>query len=287
MLSVVLAASMLFACGDPIETPVTPPDTPDTPEQPKPETPQPGFESQFEKHIALWEFTGAWCANCPAGYTNMNFLLTTSSRFTDCVHPMAFHSDDSGKDELALEGKVTDKIMMDLNVASLGFPSYVVDMSLGGSLVESVNLKEHLNQTLEDNVPCCGVAVASEISQTGTASVKVKLYSELNATWRIAVYVVEDKVKYYQKDGMKEHDSYTHRHVVRRIVSESYRGDRIGNGKVAADTEVEAAYEIKLDETWNLENASVYALALDAQGIVNNMNHCMIDGGNSDYKRIN
>ena len=281
---------MLFACDGPIDTPVVPSDEPETPAEPsqpsQPETPQPDFESQFEKHVALWEFTGAWCANCPEGYTNMNFLLTASSLFTDIVHPMAFHSDYSGEDALALEGDVTDKIMMDLNIASLGFPSYIVDMSLGGSLVESVNLKTHLNQILEDNVPYCGVAVSSSVA-SGSASVNVRLYSELNSVWRIAVYVVEDRVKYYQKDGMQEHESYTHRHVVRRIVSESYRGDRLGNGPVAASTEAEASYDIPLDEAWNLDNTSIYVLAIDPQGCVNNMNHCQIDGGESDYRRNN
>lgn len=283
-----ISAAMIavLCCSDPIkpEDPTVDPGNQEQPEQPS--KPQPGtdFESQFEKHIALWEFTGAWCANCPAGYTNMNFCLTVNSQYTDCVHPMAFHSNSNDEDDLALEDDVTDKIMKELNVLSLGFPCYVVDMYLGGSLVESVNLKEHLDEAVEDNVAYCGVAVSSSVA-AGSASVSVKLHSEIDATWRTAVYVVEDKVKYYQKDGMKEHDSYTHRHVVRRIVSESYRGDRIGNGTVSADTEVTKEYEISVDEGWNLDNTYVYVLALDSQGHVNNMNYCPIDGGNGNYRR--
>ena len=172
---------------------------------------------------------------------------------------------------------------MDLNIAGLGFPSYMADMYLGGSLVESVNLKEHLNQIMDENMPYCGVAVSSTVSETGSAAVTLKLYSEIDAVWRVAVYVVEDKVKYYQKDGMKEHDSYTHRHVVRRVVSETYRGDRLA--KLTADSEAEAKYDIVLDEAWNLDNTSIYVLALDAEGHVNNMNHCQINGGTSDYRR--
>lgn len=239
-------------------------------------------ESQFEKHVALWEFTGAWCANCPQGYTNMNFVVQSSSLFKEYVHEMAFHSDTSGEDELAIEE--TDKIMIDMNVASFGFPSYVVDMYLGGSLVESVNIKEHLNEAFEENGSCCGVAVASEIAD-GKASVKVKLYPEMSGAWRTAVYVVEDKVKYYQKDGMKEHDQYTHRHVVRQIVSETYKGDRIGSGMAAAGKEVEATYEIAMDGSWNLEETFVYVLAIDPSGNVNNMNLCLLNGGNEDYRR--
>lgn len=288
-ISIFMLLAALFcglSCGDPVEpdTP-TPEPEPEQPEQQKPDQPSkpdPDFESQFQKHIALWEFTGAWCANCPAGYTNMNFILSANSAFTDYVHPMAFHSNTSDTDDLAIEA--TDKIMMDMNVTSLGFPSYVVDMHYGGSLVEGVNLKEHLYEAMEDNPAYCGVAVSSELTD-GNASVVVKIHSEIDAVWRCGVYVVEDKVKYYQKDGMKEHENYTHRHVVREIVSATYRGDRIGNGTAAAGTEVEKTYDVKVDQAWNLENTYIYVIAIDANGYANNLNYCLLNGGVSDYKR--
>ena len=288
-ISIFMLLAALFcgiSCGDPVEpdTP-TPEPEPEKPEQQKPDQPSkpdPDFESQFQKHIALWEFTGAWCANCPAGYTNMNFILSANSAFTDYVHPMAFHSNTSDTDDLAIEA--TDKIMMDMNVTSLGFPSYVVDMHYGGSLVEGVNLKEHLYEAMEDNPAYCGVAVSSELTD-GNASVVVKIHSEIDAVWRCGVYVVEDKVKYYQKDGMKEHENYTHRHVVREIVSATYRGDRIGNGTAAAGTEVEKTYDIEVDQAWNLENTYIYVIAIDANGYANNLNYCLLNGGVSDYKR--
>ena len=288
-ISIFMLLAALFcglSCGDPVEpdTP-TPEPEPEKPEQQKPDQPSkpdPDFESQFQRHIALWEFTGAWCANCPAGYTNMNFILSANSAFTDYVHPMAFHSNTSDTDDLAIEA--TDKIMMDMNVTALGFPSYVVDMHYGGSLVEGVNLKEHLYEAMEDNPAYCGVAVSSELTD-GNASVVVKIHSEIDAVWRCGVYVVEDKVKYYQKDGMKEHENYTHRHVVREIVSATYRGDRIGNGTAAAGTEVEKTYDIKVDQAWNLENTYIYVIAIDANGYANNLNYCLLNGGVSDYKR--
>lgn len=288
-----LAFALISACTDTGITPV--PDGNEDQEQtdqtgqdeqtqqPEQLGPGPDFVSQFQKHVALWEFTGAWCANCPAGYTNLNFTLTAYSKYTDCVHMMAFHSDIEGKDELAIDA--TDQIMIDMNVAPMGFPSYVVDMDLGGSLVESVMLKDHLDQTMTDNPCYCGVAVSSELAD-GQANVAVKLMSEVNASWRIGVYVVEDKVKYYQKDGMREYPEYTHRHVVRQIASASYKGDRIGGQVTPAGTELLADYKIAVDTAWNLDNTYIYVLALDSEGHVNNVNHCAIDGGNSDYNKL-
>jgi len=281
----ILMAAMLcgLSCGDPVE-PDTPSPEPENP-APKPEqpvTPSPDFESQFQKHIALWEFTGAWCANCPKGYTNMNFILTAYPDFTDYVHPMAFHSNKEDTDDLAIEQ--TYEIMNGLKVISNGFPSYSVDMMLGGSLVADVTLTDHLYQTIEENPAYCGVAVSSSVDAS-EASVNVKLHSEIDASWRVGVYVVEDKVKYHQNNNGKYVESYTHRHVVRRIVSASYKGDRIGGKVTPADTEISADYKIDVDPVWNLENTYVYVLAIDSNGYVNNMNHCLLNGGVSDYKR--
>lgn len=282
-------AAVAVACSDTLPDDTTSPGGQDdgqgngTVDQIASERPGPDFRSEFQKHIALWEFTGAWCANCPGGYTNMNFVLSTDPAFTDYVHPMAFHSNTSGTDDLALAE--TDRIMTDMNLVSLGFPSYIADMLYGGSLVEGVGLTQHLYDTFEDNPCFCGVAVSSDVNGD-QADVTVKLIPELNSSWRVAVFVVEDKVKYYQLDGMKEHDRYTHRHVVRRIVSTSYKGDRIGSQANPAGTELTADYDVVLDAEWNLENTYVYILALDGQGVVNNMNVCHIDGGNADYSRI-
>lgn len=297
LLYILLATVVAFAsCTD---TPSIDPPLEENPEGEMPEGEKPSDENQNEadqlqrpgsdfksayiKQIALWEFTGAWCANCPGGYTNMNFILSTNPDFTEVVHPMAFHSNSTDVDDLAI--KETDVIMQDKNLVSLGFPSYIVDLLYGGSLVENVSLTTNLYDTIEDNPCFCGVAVSSTLDGS-EAKVTVKLTPELNSAWRMAVYVVEDKVKYYQKDGMKEHDQYTHRHVVRQVVSSSYKGDRIGAQVNPAGQELTADYKITVDAAWNVDNTYVYVLALDNLGYVNNMNCCQINGGNSDYIKL-
>lgn len=274
-----------LSCTDPVD-PVTPTPEPE-PEIPQekpdqPGTPDPDFESQFQKHIALWEFTGAWCANCPEGYNNMNFTLTAYPEFTDCVHPMAFHSNREDEDDLAIDE--TYEIMDAMKVVALGFPSYAVDMMLGGSLVANVALVDHLYQAMEENPAYCGVAVNSS-ADASEASVNVRLHSEIDASWRVGVYVVEDKVKYHQNKSGTYIKEYTHRHVVRRIVSASFKGDRIGGKVTEAGTEVSADYKIAIDPQWNLENTYVYVIAIDANGYANNLNYCLLNGGSSDYKR--
>ena len=52
----------------------------------------------------------------------------------------------------------------------------------------------------------------------------------------------------------------------------------ISSGNVAAKE-----WNVEVDRKWVLENTGIYAIALDEDGYVNNMNVCAIDGGDSDF----
>ena len=236
-------------------------------------------DSRFEKHVAVWEFTGAWCTFCPSGYSTMNFVVSRNDHYKETVHLMAFHSDSSGEDDLAV-GE-TDRIMSDMNVGD-GFPSFLTELRTSGGLSDGGPFKASLAEAFEDYPSMCGVALASSVSGSSVKT-EVRLYPELSSAWRIAVFAVEDNVKYYQKDGSITHDEYNHRHVVRKILSSSYVGDRLGDLK--AGEEVSKTYEFELDPEWNQDNTYVYALAIDYNGHVNNMNICKING-ESDYNRL-
>lgn len=279
-----LLAVMVMGCTDSPVDPTPGPEQPEQPDQPsqpsQPSKPDADFESRFIKQIALWDFTGAWCNFCPGGLRNISFVLTANPQFADCVHTMAFHSNSEGEDDLALPDGMTDRIMTDMNLISFGFPSFLLDMKIGGTLAEGSNLSNDLKQIAEDYPTYCGVALSSAVAD-GKATVNAKLFSEFDTTWRLAAFVVENKIKYYQMDGMQRKENATHNHVVRQIVSASYRGDRLG--QVAADAEASKEYVFDIDPVWNLENTYIYVLAIDAEGVVNNMNYCLLNGGESEY----
>lgn len=277
-------AALLMGCTDSSVDPQPGPDPGTGQEQPnqpsQPSKPDADFESRFVKQIALWDFTGAWCNFCPGGLRNISFVLAANPQFADCVHTMAFHSDAEGVDALALPDKMTDKIMTEMNLLSFGFPSFLLDLKIGGTLSDGSTLSSDLNQIAEDYPVYSGVAVSSSVAD-GKATVNATLFSEFDATWRIAVFVVENKIKYYQMDGMQRKEDATHNHVVRQVVSSSYRGDRLG--QVAADAEMSKEYVFDIVPAWNLDNTYIYILSIDADGVVNNMNYCLLDGGEADY----
>ena len=240
------------------------------------------MESQFVRHICIMEFTGQWCAKCPQGFNLMNYVL---SSFDDAeTHVIALHDNSSGQDEFA-EPLQPTQLAIFRAFALTGYPSFIIDLRDGGSLSGSSAFKDFLKETPANYPAHCGVAVKSTYDQTsGQADIAVRLTSEKSETYRIAVFVVEDKIVAKQNDGGTIKQDYTHRHVGRQMLSASYKGDSLGT--VEAGKEVTKNYSLTVDSAWNLENTTIYALGISADGYVNNMAVCQIVNGDTDYDYI-
>ena len=237
------------------------------------------YESIYVRDICAMEFTGAWCTMCPDGLTYMNNAISLPMYdFQDKVHIMAFHSDSSGADALAIPA--TDEMFEAFSLG--GYPSFVTDLRTPGGLSDGMDFLASLQESCSDYPAHCSVAVTSEVSG-GTAKISVMLASELSLPYRVAVFVVEDGINYPQK-GVLVPDDYVHFHVVRKVVSSSWKGDRIGAGIIASGAVAEKSFTVAVDPQWQIENTSVYVLAVDYAGYVNNMNICSLVDGHSDYK---
>ena len=231
--------------------------------------------SKFVKNVCLMEFTDAECTFCPdaSRYIDRNILKKNAE-----VHLMAFHE----KDQWSLPQYATLKSKF--NITST--PYAVVDMRDALSLESGQRdkVKAAVNASVSQNSVHCGVAVNSAIS-SGAAKVTVKLSSEKASEYRLALYVVEDGIKGRQLDGSIVEDDYYHQCVVRKMVSSTIYGDNLG--RVPSGEETVKEYQIELDSSWNLEKTYVYALAIDEDGYVNNMQICLLDGGSADYEYKN
>ena len=239
--------------------------------------------SKYVKHIAVMEFTGTWCAFCPQGYNNMNFVISRNQDYVDRVHVMAFHSDEQGEDPMALDA--ADQIRRAHKFESLGFPSYLIDMRESGPLVgETYEQKESFRQSLSrifNEVSAdCAIAMSSKVNDN-TAEVEVRLTSDVADAYRVAVFVVEDGVVARQNVSSVINDKYVHDHVVRKVVTASYNGESVG--RVEKDDEIKKTYKVVLDSAWNLEHTYIYALAIDSDNFVDNMNLCAVNGGQAFY----
>ena len=233
-----------------------------------------GPKSRFVKNVCLMEFTDASCSFCPdaSGYIDWNIL-----RKIDNVHLMAFHEKDQWRSEQF--ATLFSKFSL------TGTPGASVDMRGGLSLEtgERDKVKEAVLQSANEYPAHCGVAVSSNLT-AGQAEVTVKLYSEKSCDYYLAVYIVEDGIRGYQLDGAIPDEDYYHQFVVRRMLSSTVYGDPLG--RVAAGNEKIKEYRLECPADWNPDKTYVYALAIGADGYVNNMQVCLLNGGSADYEYL-
>lgn len=232
--------------------------------------------SQFVRNVCLMEFTDSQCSFCPdaSRYIDRNILQKN-----DKVHLMAFHEKDQWKSDQFRT--LFDKFKL------TGTPAASIDMRRGISL-ETGNrdaLKEAIAESESGYPAHCGVAVSSSVDAQGKTAITVKLHSEKSADYYLAVYIVEDGLKGPQLDGSLTTQEYYHQFVVRQMLSKTVYGD--GLGRLTAGQETTKEYTVACDAGWNRSKTYVYALAIDADGYVNNMQVCLLDGGDTDYEKTN
>lgn len=240
--------------------------------------PAPEEKSKYRRNILIMEFTGQWCAQCPTGWRTLYFYLTEFPEYKDITYVLALHDGTTKYDEF--DFPVQREIHTEYEMP--GLPCALIDMRDKVALnSECSKVMEYFDRSINEG-PHCGVAVSSTYDQTaGKAEVTIKVTSEKGGKYRLAVYVVEDGLVAKQQDGSIIIPDYTHNHVARKLVSESYKGDSLG--EIATDAEVTKTYEIPADPAWNPENVSLYAVVIDSEGIVNNMAACEFVNGNTDY----
>ena len=230
---------------------------------------------EFFRHVCVMEFTGSWCAQCPDGATVLNYLV--DRQYEGQVFALAFHNNDI----YALEQEQDLYKMFNWS----GYPAYVTDMRDTGLLNEG-GCDDSIEKSLNESPTYCSVAVESSYdAQTGQAVLKARILSKKAMNYRIAAYVVEDKIKGEQTLGTGQvKKDYTHRHVVRKMLSSNVRGDNMG--EIKAGKESSKTFTFEVDENWNLGNLSVAVLAIDNNGHVNNMAVCELDGGKMDHEYV-
>lgn len=234
-------------------------------------------KSRFQRHVCVMEFTGTWCSQCPAGAITLNYLI--DKQYKGKAFALAFHNASGGE---PIDPFVIPQEQELFNIFGWGgYPAYVTDMRDVGLLNEG-GCAATIEKSLTKSLTHCAVALECDYdAEAGEVNAKARLFSELSSAYRFAAYIVEDKVVGEQK-GIT--GNYTHRHVVRAMLSSNVRGD--GLGEVAAGTEAEKTYSFKVDPQWNLENLSVAVLAIDKDGHVNNMAQCAVNCGKMDYEEI-
>lgn len=229
-------------------------------------------ESAFVRKVCLMEFTDAQCTFCPAASRYIDqFILAKNEN----VHLMAFHEKD--------QWKFSQYAVLQSKFKITATPYAVVDMRQGFSMESGKmgDVKDAVNNAPSMYPSHCGVAVSS-VKNAQIAKVTAKLYSEKSSDYYLTLYVVEDGIIGAQLDNGLNTPDYYHQFVVRQMLSATVYGDHLG--RVTAQTEASKEYEVTIDSSWNLAKTYIYALAMDENGHVNNMQVCLLDGGSAEYE---
>ena len=229
----------------------------------------------FNRHAAVLEFTGTWCAMCPSGYLYLKYLIEDYWSH-DTVHTLAFH-DSTADDPMGI--KLTNTIFNKFGLG--GFPGFVVDMR--DATIDKGELQGMITRSFEKYPATCGIKLTSSCSG-GNGRVEAELYAAKSGTYRLAVYILEDGIVSPQNNNGSYKNDYVHNHVVRALVSSIYEGDRVGD--ITAGQKATKGYDFALNSGWNADKCTICALVIDSNGYVTNAAVCPINGSvNYDYKK--
>ena len=221
-------------------------------------------KSRFERHICVMDLTGTWCTFCPDGMTKLNFYVQ-KKEWKNITHILAVHDNTQGDDPMGIA--LSSKIMADFG--NYGYPMFVIDLRDSGSLTEHVGeIVTGFNRSLDEYPAQCDVKFSSSL-EGRNLSVDVDLFAELAGKYAVSVFLVEDNIIAPQKDGSITHQDYNHKHVVRALLNNSYKGDSLG--ELAAESEGSKTYTYTLPEEWKVEDMTIVAVAITPDGHINNV----------------
>lgn len=225
----------------------------------------------FNRHVAVFEFTGAWCAMCPSGYIFLKYLIEDYYSH-DTVHILALHDSTGGDDPMGIA--LTNTFVTKFGIG--GFPGFLVDMREATSTLTEI--QPMIDRSFESAAPC-GIKMSATAS-----SAEIELYAAKSGTYRVALYLLEDKIIATQNKGGTYVNNYQHDHVVRKLVSSLYEGDRVG--EIKAGAKGSKSYNFAIESGWKAENCSLCALVIDNSGTVVNAALCPLNGSvDYDYKK--
>ena len=119
--------------------------------------------------------------------------------------------------------------------------------------------------TFANGTIIAGIALRKSISGDSIAvDTKVKFFSDIAAgsDYRLAIYVVEDKIFTSQSTSSGTNPNYEYRNLVRTCNASAYYGLEINNGgdAIALDQEFSNTYKMYLKPAWNKNNLKVIGI---------------------------
>lgn len=239
---------------------------------------------RFHKNVAMFTFTGAWCAPC---YTFKGEMKKLMEKHGDGIVAVNFYTPDRNTDALVgteefytysdqMKGEGFDMNVVPTSFADLG--TYVAGDTTGEEL-------EMLYNSLAETPAPVGIKVNSARNGPYVDAV-VSVAAGQADTYRIGVFLVEDNIVAPQMTDTGEYDDgYNHTNVHRATVAkDDIFGEEVG--AMEAGDEISGEYRLTIMSKYNSQNLSLVVYVVyrkEGRWVVANSVKAPISGV-TDYK---
>jgi hypothetical protein len=185
-------------------------------------------DNSSERFIVLEEFTGHTCIFCPAGTRE---ILRLDSIYKEQLIPVGIHAGgfavprSSGtkyRTDFRVEGGHGETYLQAFNPGN-AYPRGMVSR-LGATSVSSNQWSQDI-ASIKDDAPSAKLGLTTYLGPDTNiirANIRIEWLQTLPDNYKLQVYLVEDHITDWQKDGAQEIPDYDHRHVLRKVVNDTW-----------------------------------------------------------------
>jgi hypothetical protein len=220
------------------------------------------------RKIVLEEFTGHLCSQCPTGAIKIEQLITA---YGTQLIPVSIHAGSfataltNGSFETDFKTSVGTAILETPDFTTNSYPAGMVSRILhtNGKTTNGKDTWETIIQQIENDVPKVSIKITNlynDSLRTIIETIKTEWLSTESNNYKLQVYLLEDHIIDWQKDGSNDISNYDHRHVLRKSLNADF-GTTIPSSTAGDIDEQEFTFQIPAE--WDVENCIIVAFVYD------------------------
>ncbi len=223
-------------------------------------------DNSNQRFVVLEEFTGHKCTFCPNGTRE---IVRLDAKYKDTLIPIGIHAGN-----FAVPNPTGTKYTTNFRVANGDGETYLQTFNVSGypsGIVSRINQNASgLNTWEPDIVSNKNKPVLATLSMTNYSSsnqrairsnIKITWQQTLPESYNLQLFLVEDHIIDWQVDNGVEKPDYDHRHVLRKVVNDTF-GKSLG--AAIKDNTIAIQYIFDYDQNWKLDDLEVIAFIFDS-----------------------
>lgn len=185
-------------------------------------------DNSAQKFIVLEEFTGHECIFCPAGTRE---IIRLDDIFGDQLIPVGIHaggfarprsSGSKYRTDFRVDGEHGEDYLLEFNPGN-AYPRGMVNRK-GRNSTGSSQWGIDIN-SIKDDTPIASLKLTNyfdESAEVLRVNLEIEWLQSSTEEFNLQLYLVEDHIIDWQKDGSNELSDYDHRHVLRQVVNGTF-----------------------------------------------------------------